>query len=107
MNLISIQQAAKQGIERIRRPSWADPMDHLKIDIINDRPGPWLHLYGPSNNEINRRDPVDMLGLYYDLNLEEFVPYTGPLPDSEEYKSAQMEYARRFNENNHNHGPST
>jgi len=30
--LISIRQAAKQGISRLRKPIWALPMDHLKID---------------------------------------------------------------------------
>lgn len=107
MNLISLKQAAAQGINRIRRPNWEESMDHLKMDIISGAPGPWLHLYCPANKEISGRDPVDMLGIYQDYDLAEFVPYTGPLPDSEEYKSAQMEYARRFDENNHNHGPST
>lgn len=98
MNLISLKQAAEQGIERVRRPNWADPMDHLKIDIINRAPGPWLHLYCPANNEVNGRDPVDIIELSQNYDSAEFVPYTGPLPDSEEYKSAQMNFYGRFNE---------
>ena len=61
--LISINQAAAQGIDRLRQPRWANPEDYLKIDIIDGRPGPWLHLYSPANQAINGRNPVDMLEL--------------------------------------------
>ena len=92
MELISIAQAVEQGIARLRKPIWASPMDHLKIDIINGRAGPWLHLYCPFNNECNGRDPVDTLGLGMDYDAKEFEPYTGPLPDSVEYKAEQAAF---------------
>lgn len=50
---ISIEDAAAKGIERIRKEIWANPMDHLKIDIIGGCPGPWVHLYSPANSAIN------------------------------------------------------
>jgi hypothetical protein len=89
MELISVAQAAEKGIERLRKQIWANQMDHLKIDIIDGKPGPWLHLYCPFNKECNGRDPVDTLGLGMDYDAKEFEPYTGPLPDSDEYKAAQ------------------
>lgn len=67
-------------------------MDHLKIDIIDGKPGPWTHLYSPFNKECNGRDPVDMLFTQVDYDAVEVVPYTGPLPDSEEYKAAAAQF---------------
>lgn len=94
MELISIAQAAEQGIARLRKPTWANPFDHLKIDTIDGSPGPWLHLYSPFNKECNGRDPVDMLGFGSDYEAKEFEPYTGSLPDSDEYKTAQEAFLR-------------
>lgn len=63
MILISIAQAAEQGIDRIFLPIWSNPMDHIKIDIIDGIPGPWMHFYSPFNKEINGCDPVNALVL--------------------------------------------
>jgi len=72
-------------------------MDHLKIDIINGEPGPWLHLFAPFNKECNGRDPVDLLwalgGLPFENpDAEQFVAYSGPLPTSEEYQAEAAKY---------------
>lgn len=91
-DLISINDAASRGIERLRKPVWADQLDHLKIDIFGGKPGPWLHLYAPFNKECNGRDPVNMLGLEMDYNSPEFLPYEGVNSDSVEYKAAQAKY---------------
>ena len=82
-DLISIKEAEAQGIERVRKPIWSNPLDHLHIG-----PGIWLHLYCPFNKECNGRDPVDILKFQQDANSKEWEPYSGPLPDSEEYKAA-------------------
>jgi len=91
MDLISINEAAKRGIDRLRKPKWAQPEDHLKIDIIDGRPGPWGHLYAPFNRECNGRDPVHELMLQ-GTDETEWLPYTGPLPDSDEYKAVQAKF---------------
>lgn len=94
MKLISISDATEQGIERIRKPNWSDSLDHIKLDLMNGKRGPWVHLYAPFNKECNGSDPVDMLfGVHPMLpfgceHSKEFVQYTGPMPDSEEYKAA-------------------
>lgn len=90
--LISIKEAAAQGITRLRLPKWANPMDHLKIDIIGEQLGPWLHLYAPFNKECNGRDPFQFLSFNYDIASRDWLPYAGPLPDSEEYKAAQAQF---------------
>jgi hypothetical protein len=94
-HLLSINQAAGMGIERLRKPVWSNKLDHLKIDIFDGRPGPWLHLFGPFNKECNGRDPVDMLiidPMVGDLNAEQFEIYVGPLPTSPKYIRAAAAY---------------
>ena len=88
-DLISIEDAIAAGINRVRMPSWNDPFTHIKIETTND--GVVLLLFGPKNSEINEKDPVDFTGCadeYYGRQDRMFVAYTGPLPDSDEYKEA-------------------
>jgi len=92
MVLLSIKEATSKGIERLRKPIWATPEDHLKIDIFDGAHGPWFHLYAPFNKECNGRDPVDFLCLGADTDAQEWEPYEGPLPDSAEYKAACAKY---------------
>ena len=88
---MDIKTAAAQGIDRVRMAKWSHPMDHIKIDIIDGRPGAWAHLYCPFNKECNGRDPVDMIVGQVDCT-DEWEAYTGPLPESDEYKAAQAAY---------------
>ena len=96
--LISINHAVSMGIERIRKPAWANDMDHIKIDIIDGELGPWVHVYSPYNLTINGVDPVDIiiganaLVPIESLDSPEFIAYRGYLPGSKEYKDAQKEY---------------
>jgi hypothetical protein len=90
--LFSINDAAKWGVQRIRKPIWVIKLDHLKIDIINDKPGPWTHLYSPANIAVNGKDPMGLLCTLIDCDTREWEPYTGPLPDSEEYKELITTY---------------
>lgn len=91
-DLISIREAAQQGIERVRNPIWSIPMDHLKIDIIDGGAGPWTHLFSPFNKECNGVDPFDIPFVGMDYDSQEYEPYTGPVADSEEYKAEQDKY---------------
>lgn len=97
--MISIRQAAAQGISRLRMPMWASTLDHLKIDIVNGKPGPWAHLYCPSNISVNGRDPIDILCIvginefHVDPDLEIYEPHIGPTHESQEYKDAQEIWA--------------
>jgi hypothetical protein len=85
--LLTIKEAAAKGIERLRQPQWANPLDHIKIDLVAGGIGPWVHLWCPYNTECNKRDPVDMLIFQVDIDKSEWLPYTGPLEDSDEYKA--------------------
>lgn len=79
--LLSIKQAHSQGISRLRKPIWTNPMDHILCEF------PWIKLYCPANRWINGRDPVDVLFLELGLDVPEYEPYSGPLPDSDEYQA--------------------
>ena len=94
MNLISINEAVKKNIDRVRLPIWANLLDHFKIDIVHERLGPWLHLYSPFNKECNGCDPVDIFLFDWieDLEAKEFEIYEGPLPNSQEYQEAVAQY---------------
>lgn len=95
--LISINEAARLGHVRLRKPRWANPFDHLKIDVIDGQIGPWLHLYAPFNRECNGRDPVDMLSLEHRPSFDsvEFEVYTGPLPQSDAYRQEVERFRRQ------------
>lgn len=86
--LLSLRQAAERGIDRLRIPKWAQPEEHLKIDIFDGIVGLWLHLFSPFNTECNGRDPVNILVTQVDLDVAEYVRYSGPLPDSDAYRKA-------------------
>jgi hypothetical protein len=94
--LISYRQAARMGIERLRKPIWASPLDHVKIDIVGGELGPWMHLFAPFNQECNGRDPIDICWQlqsdWANPDATELVIYTGPLPDSVEYREAAKQY---------------
>ena len=99
MALVSIRQAAKAGVLRLREPKWANKMDHIKIDVLQGgEPGPWIRLYSPTNKGLGNDDPMMVLGLMLGepgrpvYDEEEFEPYEGPLPESDEYKAAVALY---------------
>lgn len=91
--LISINQAAELGIERLRQPQWANKLDHIQIDILDGKPGPWVHLWAPFNTECNGCDPVNIICIDFDYDLVCLQRYFGPLPDSEEYRTAVASFA--------------
>jgi hypothetical protein len=95
--MISINEAARQGIERLRLSHWGIPEDHLKIDIVDledgeKEPRLWAKFYSPYNLECNGIDPFDLLLLTVDCDKPEWEPYEGFLPDSKEYKDRQSSY---------------
>ena len=92
--LMTMEEAAARGIDRVRDWRWAGAMDHAKIDIIDGKPGPWAHLYRPCNVELNGRDPVDVPITQVSPGGK-VVRYDGPLPDSAEYRAEAAKWAGR------------
>lgn len=76
--LISIVEAAKRGICRLREPQWANARDYLKIDIIDGVPGPWAHLYSPANEIVGNKNPHSFVwALFPNSDVASFYPYEG------------------------------
>jgi len=74
--LISIREAAKKNISLLRRPVWANPDDHIKLDLSGyGEFWPWIHIYSDMNEEINGRNPVDKLVTEFDLDAKMFKEY--------------------------------
>jgi len=107
MCLLSLNEAAAKGIGRLRRPIWAIPMDHIKMDTQTGKVPLSIYLYSPFNQECNGRDPVEIFlgggALGYDPNEKAWMPYKGPLPDSEEYRAARDEYKGSLSGEPQNH----
>lgn len=90
--LLSINEAVAQGITRVRKPVWAEPLDQLHIG-----PGIWMHLYCPSNKEINGRDPVDIMKICCDMDEKAWLPHTWPGPESDDYKAMAAQFGGVLN----------
>ena len=96
--LVSIAEAAARGVERVRRPQWAIPLDHLRLCAQGGKPGPWLLLYSPFNEECNGMDPVPIPASLMDLGEAAYEGYEGPLPDSVEYEAARAAFGGALEE---------
>lgn len=60
--LISIRDAAAQGIKNVRLDKWANPADHIEIPILADGSiGPWFKLWSPVNDVIGAPNPQTLL----------------------------------------------
>lgn len=99
-DLISLTEAAERGITRLRRPKWVVPMDHVRLDIVEGLPSPLLRLHSPMNRALNGRDPVEIpvvdSAAEMNLNEKSWLPYTGPLPGSDEYKAEAERWSTLF-----------
>lgn len=64
---LSIHEAVKAGVERLRLAKWANPDDHVRITIAKDPEtgerclGPWYELWSPINEDVNGQNPVKNL----------------------------------------------
>lgn len=96
VSLLTLREAAAEGIERLRRPIWAHPMDHIRMSARAGTVPLFIYLFCPFNQECNGRDPVEIfLGgpIGYDIDERVWVVYKGPLAESEAYKAEQVAYA--------------
>lgn len=87
-----IKEALAAGLTRVRRARWAHPMDHVHLMVG----GLCTTLYSPQNESINGRDAISLgpwTGDYDDDSIDDLEAYTGPLPDSGEYRAATREFS--------------
>lgn len=88
MDMISLNEAAAQGIERVRKPNWANPRDYVKLDIVDGRLGPWLHLYSPINQTVLKQANPQHILWAFEFGTsaaedQEFVPYDNDVDPDE------------------------
>ena len=72
---MTLNEAAKGGINRVRRPMWANPNAYARIDLVSGGMGPWLHLYD--------RDSQEVIGA---TTPQRFMLLNDTLNDYEEYQ---------------------
>ena len=64
---LSINEAVKAGVTRLRLDRWANKDDHIKITITKDPEtgerclGVWYELWSPINESVNGRNPLTNL----------------------------------------------
>ncbi len=62
--LMSINEAVKTGVTKLRLDNWAYKEDYIEIHIadpIKGWIGPWVKLWSPLNEIIGRKNPQEML----------------------------------------------
>lgn len=76
---MTLTEAAKAGISRIRRPMWADEKAYARIDLVGDgKLGPWLHLYDRgAQTAIGQPTPQDVMCI--GDTTDDYVEYTGEI----------------------------
>ena len=86
--LISVNEAVRRGVVKIRKPHWACDFTYLqlnysKVGELKDE----LDLFSPLNMRKYRKDPVPILKAFYEssFDLNEFVVYDGPDATSVQY----------------------
>lgn len=77
-NLLSIHEAARKGITKLRLPKWVNPMDHIEITILErGNIGPWIKLWSPINKPVMQTtDPQSLLITIFDLDEKSYEPFT-------------------------------
>lgn len=85
---ISINEAVKAGITRLRLDRWANPADHIELTILKERPdgtganqlGPWCNMWAyPYVDEPHKFCVVGPAGLGdFDLPLWTIYPIEPP-----------------------------
>jgi len=64
---LSINEAVRAGVNRLRLDKWSNKHDHIKLTIVVNAEngermlGPWWELWSPLNEANNGRNPVKNL----------------------------------------------
>jgi hypothetical protein len=80
---MTLGEAARLGISRVRLPRWSNPLDYLKLDIVQMPDGhytfgPWVHLYAPIQSVIGEPTPQDIPAWGREMSVSEWEIYAGP-----------------------------
>jgi hypothetical protein len=76
---MTLTEAAKRGIARLRRPHWSFQNAYVRQDLIDGMVGPWLHLFSPDEQRIIGVDTPQTILRLGEIDTDDFEEYTGPL----------------------------
>lgn len=78
-DLISINDAIKTGITRLRLDHWANPEDHIEIYITDfkgePRSGPWVKLWSPTLEPLGMENPHEIFITEFNCDEKCWRPY--------------------------------
>lgn len=57
---MTITEAAKQGITKLRLPQWRMPTDHVELYVVDGRSGPWMKFYSDLNQIVGNDNPMTL-----------------------------------------------
>lgn len=78
---MTLSEATKAGITRLRMPIWANPRAYGRIDILDGFMGPWFHLFDRQTQEaIGEPTPQTILVMQVE---GQFDPYDGQLDEAD------------------------
>ena len=75
---ISINEAVKTGVTKLRLDHWTDSKDHIEIHIadqIKGWVGPWVKFWSPTLEHIGRENPYETLITEFDADDKCWSPY--------------------------------
>jgi len=92
---MNLDEAARQGILRVRKDVWAFADAYLRQDLLpNGGRGPWVHLFSRQEQEIIGEPtpqsilvPSEFGRRILDPRDDDYVPYTGPLDEADTWRS--------------------
>ena len=69
---MTLRQAVKLGVARVRRENWRNRLDRMEIDLLpGGFHGPWLHIKSPESARLGL--PTEQNILWSDVNMDEKV----------------------------------
>lgn len=79
---MTLNEAVKRGISRLRIAKWRNPHAYMKIDLIGNTRGPWGRLYDRKTQEIIE-EPTPQSWFLLGEDSDEWEEYKGPLDEAD------------------------
>ena len=89
---MTLSDAAQQRIDKVRRSNWADPQEHLVLEILEGNVlGPWCYLVSPNIQSLAKSEDVSVAKAFQEvldvsekpilvqaLDFSDFIAYQEP-----------------------------
>ena len=86
---MTLMDAVKSGICRVRDPQWAEDTCYLKLDLLRTIDnhfyhGPWVHLYSPvTQKTIGEKTPQDLICIAMQWDEDGWDEYKGEIAEGD------------------------